>query len=56
MTGVVSFTAVLGTVLAAAVLTLLVARRRNRPVAHGPLMLAPAWWCTAFPALVGGWC
>ncbi|KEI44782.1 hypothetical protein GU90_08360 [Saccharopolyspora rectivirgula] len=55
VTGAVSFAAVLGTMLAAAVLTLLVARQRNRSVPHGPLMLAPAWVSTAFPALVGGW-
>jgi leader peptidase (prepilin peptidase) / N-methyltransferase len=56
--GAVSVSAVLVSMLAAALLTLVSAWRMRRPgVAHGPAMLVPAWLVTAFPpgpALQGG--
>ena len=46
--GAVSLSAVLWTIFAAAVLTVVVAGlARARAVAHGPAMLAPAWFVTA---------
>ena len=53
--GAVSVPAVFGCMVAAAVVTLVLAwRQPGRAVAHGPAMLAPAWLVTAFPEVVGG--
>lgn len=53
--GAVSLPAVLVSMLAAAVLTLVLAGRRGAAgIPHGPAMLAPAWLATAFPAWHGG--